>query len=575
MGIVRFFIILAVLFALPWNTEAARKEKILVLHSYHQGLEWTDSITAGIQSVFKPLDKTYELYYEYLDTKRNTGNDYDKKLTELFAAKIKNIQFKAVIIADNNALAFIKKVYRLLNGHPPIVFCGINHFQPDLMENLPFVTGVTEETDIAANLDLMLRLHPERKRIVVILDKTTTGNAMKKVMTEFVAQYRHRVQIEFLRDFTLEEAASLIAALGPDDMVCLLTFNRDRNNHFISYSEGIALLVEASKVPIYGPWDFYLGKGIVGGVITSGFEQGEIAAQLALRTLNGENPQNIPVVTGSGTYAMFDDNRLRAFHLDPRRLPENARIINSPPGFYERHHRILQICGLLAIVLLAYCCWRLFSQKRERDRLVEMNFALDRLVEEKTACLKETNQVLRRIAITDDLTGLYNRGYLLKQLAGKIETAECQSGNLSTLLLDLDNFKWINDTFGHDFGDTVLEKASAIFRSCLRGTDLVGRYGGEEFLVILPDTDLEKGQLIAEGIRKSIQSCRWDRENFRITISGGLVQYAGESVEMLLKRADKLLYQAKDLGRNRIENRLRKPDDKVEESRIVTPTAWD
>jgi len=94
MGIFRVFIIFVVLFALPWDTEAARKEKILVLHSYHQGLEWTDSITAGIQSVFKPLDKTYELYYEYLDTKRNTGNDYDKKLTELFTAKMKNIQFK-------------------------------------------------------------------------------------------------------------------------------------------------------------------------------------------------------------------------------------------------------------------------------------------------------------------------------------------------------------------------------------------------------------------------------------------------------------------------------------------------
>jgi diguanylate cyclase (GGDEF)-like protein len=227
---------------------------------------------------------------------------------------------------------------------------------------------------------------------------------------------------------------------------------------------------------------------------------------------------------------------------------------------------------LLAILLLAYCCWRLLSQKRERDRLVEMNFALDKLVEEKTACLKETNQVLQRIAITDDLTGLYNRGYLLKQLAEKIEAADCQSGDLSIILLDLDNFKWINDTFGHDFGDKVLERASVIFRSCMRETDLVGRYGGEEFLVILPDADLEKGQVIAERIRESIQSYRWDRESFGVTVSGGLVQYAGESVELLLKRADKLLYQAKDLGRNRIERRLRKPDDKDGGNTIVTST---
>jgi diguanylate cyclase (GGDEF)-like protein len=550
------FIILFVLFALPLSAEGTRKEKILVLHSYHQGLEWTDSITAGIQSVFNPLDKHYEIYYEYLDTKRNTGDDYDKKLTELFAAKMKNVQFKAVIVADNNGLEFIKNFYNLLHGQPPIIFCGINHFHSALIDTLPSVTGVTEEVEIAANFDLMLRLHPERKRIVVILDKTPTGLALEKTLAETVGKYRHKVKIDILQNFTLEEAASYVAGLGPEDMICLLTFNRDRNDNFISYSEGIALLTEASKVPIYGPWDFYLGKGIVGGMISSGSHQGTIAARLALRILRGENPRNIPIVTGSSARVMVDYNQLQSFSIDPHRLPEDALIINSPPGFYEKYHRMVLGFSLAAILLLAFFWWRLFRQKREQDRLMEMNVALDKLVEQKTARLQATNRALEKIAITDDLTGLCNRGYMMKQLAGNIETVDRQGGDLSIILADVDNFKWINDTFGHDFGDKVLKQVSDLLRLSLRNKDLVGRYGGEEFLVILPDTDLKHGFMVAQRIRESIQAYRWERGGFRMTLSGGVVRYAGESLESLLKRADELLYQAKDLGRNRMEHCL-------------------
>ncbi|MEZ4600994.1 MAG: ABC transporter substrate binding protein [Syntrophotaleaceae bacterium] len=433
------------------------------------------------------------------------------------------------------------------------------------------MTGVTEETDIAGNLELMLRLHPERKRIVVILDGTPTGKALKNSLNEAVAKFHDRAQVELLHDFTLEEAASYTAALGPEDMIFLLTFNRDRNDNYISYAEGLALLAEASKVPIYGPWDFYLGRGIVGGLITPGFEQGKIAAQLALRVLKGENPHNIAIVSGTSSRPLFDYNQLQAFRIDTRKLPKNARIINSPPGFYEKYHRVVLGFCLGAGLLLVLCWWRLLREKRERDRLVQMNVALDKLVEEKTACLQATNQVLQKIAITDDLTGLYNRGFLLKQLAAKIASVDRQGGDLSIILMDLDYFKRINDTYGHDSGDKVLEQISTILRSCLREKDLVGRYGGEEFLVILPETDLKKGKIIAHRIRKSIQSYQWERENFRTTISGGLVQYTGESMESLLKRADDLLYQAKNLGRNRMECCLLEPSEGGNGSKSLKP----
>ncbi len=468
---------------------------------------------------------------------------------------MKNVQFAAVIVADNNGLAFLKKTYRYLHGSPPIVFCGINHFQPSLIDTLPAVTGVTEETDISANFELMLRLHPEHKRIVVILDRTATGQALEKPLAEAIEVYRDRVQIETLRDFTLDEAAAFVAEFGSEDMIFLITFNRDRDNHFISYSEAVGLLREASDVPIYGPWDFYLGKGIVGGMITSGVEQGKVAAQLALRILRGESPQQMPIISDSVNRIMLDFKQLQAYGIDSRRLPDDAFIINQPLGFYQKYQRVFLGASLATVLLLGFSWIRLLAQKREKARLVEMNVALDKLVEEKTARLQDANKALQKIVIMDDLTGIHNRGYLLKQLAQEIEAVDRQGGELSIVLVDVDGFKEVNDTFGHNFGDQVLKQVSAALGTALRDKDLVGRYGGEEFLLILPDTDLGKSTIIAERVRQSIASYCWEQDGFQTTISGGVVQYAGESVENLLKRADVLLYQAKALGRNRMENR--------------------
>lgn len=544
---------------LPGPAEAARKQKILVLHSYHQGLEWTDSITSGIQRVFKPLDKDYEIYYEYLDTKRNIGVDYDHRLEELFVAKMKTVQFAVVMVADNNALAFIKKTYRFLNGRPPVVFCGINNFQPELIDTLPSVTGVTEEADFAANFELMMRLHPERRRILVILDRTATGEALATPLAAVIEAYRNRIQIDTMRDFTLEEVTTFVTGLDAEQMIFLLTFNRDRENHFISYTEAVGLLREASAVPIYGPWDFFLGRGIVGGVITSGEGQGQLAGQLALRILQGESPQSMPIITGSGNRIMVDYKQLQNFGIDPRRIPAGALIINRPPGFYQKYQGLLFGVSLAAVLLLGVCWVRLRAHKRKQAKLVEMNVALDSLVAKKTSRLRAANRALRKLATTDDLTGLYNRGHMLRQLTREIEAVQSHNGELSIILADLDNFKWINDNFGHPVGDKVLKQVGVVFDAALRDKDLVGRYGGEEFLLILPDTDLCKSIKIAERVREDIAACRWEPNDFQVTISGGVVQYAGESVEELLKKADDLLYQAKSLGRNRMEYCLLQP----------------
>lgn len=161
------------------------------------------------------------------------------------------------------------------------------------------------------------------------------------------------------------------------------------------------------------------------------------------------------------------------------------------------------------------------------------------------------------LAVTDALTGLYNRRYLESQLASLIEQAVNRGKLLSVLTLDVDYFKSVNDTYGHDAGDRVLQEVAGRIRGCVRSVDLACRTGGEEFVVVLPDTDLTVAERIGERIRKSVAARPFNPGPgciLTITASLGVssIGSADDSLEELLKRADRALYRAKHEGRNRV-----------------------
>ena len=162
------------------------------------------------------------------------------------------------------------------------------------------------------------------------------------------------------------------------------------------------------------------------------------------------------------------------------------------------------------------------------------------------------------LAVTDPLTGLHNRRYMFGQLQGLAGRAAKGGAPVAALLLDIDHFKKINDSFGHDVGDEVLREFAVRLASNVRAIDLPCRYGGEEFVTIMPDTDLEAASRIAERIRRYISGSPFrvsqGSELLTVTISIGVAVMMGadDTPEALLKRADEALYEAKAAGRNRV-----------------------
>jgi two-component system cell cycle response regulator len=168
--------------------------------------------------------------------------------------------------------------------------------------------------------------------------------------------------------------------------------------------------------------------------------------------------------------------------------------------------------------------------------------------------LREGNQRLTTLAATDDLTGLLARRFLESHLRGLVAAAMRHGRPLSLVMVDIDNFKEINDTHGHPVGDVVLRTAVDRMRSRLREEDLLARWGGDELVLVLPDIGRQGAFAAAEGLRQAIEDTEVsvDGERIPVTVSAGAATWRGESADELVERADAALYDAKAAGRNRV-----------------------
>jgi diguanylate cyclase (GGDEF)-like protein len=268
----------------------------------------------------------------------------------------------------------------------------------------------------------------------------------------------------------------------------------------------------------------------------------EIAQESGLN-LDGAKIQSI-----KGTFIeMALKNKEKMYFSDVRNyrspMPFKTKNIGSIfllPLLYER-----ELLGILVLLM------------GERDALSpQQRELLEVLCNQASASLANAkfHAEIERLAISDGLTGLFNHRHFQERLTQEMRRLERLTGSLSVLILDIDYFKRVNDTYGHPVGDAVLKGVAEIIRTTIREIDIAARYGGEEFAIILPGTEARGAMKMAERLRKTIMEEKYSGEGdtFRVTVSIGVAAYPNgvKSKEELIDRADKALYHAKHAGRN-------------------------
>jgi diguanylate cyclase (GGDEF)-like protein len=218
--------------------------------------------------------------------------------------------------------------------------------------------------------------------------------------------------------------------------------------------------------------------------------------------------------------------------------------LNGPGRGQARGDEIVHYMMIAIIVLgVIFLTSRLYGMReRMRQQREQLAAALGRIQE---------------LATRDELTGCLNRRAMLERLAQESDRCERVASPMCLVLLDLDHFKRINDHHGHAAGDRVLQAFAALSHGQLRATDVLARWGGEEFLIVLPATPADQGRACIERLLEALAAARFDvpgMDTLRVTASAGITECnGGESVTGALERADRALYRAKDAGRNRVE----------------------
>jgi len=374
---------------------------VLVLHSYYKGYRWTDDEGRGIDSVLLPQLGASNLYIEYMDTKRFFGPGSLEQFPDVYRRKFMSHRFDVIVATDNNAFDFLRQYRDRLFPNTPVVFCGVNFFKEADLQGLRLFTGVSEEADVKDTLDLALRLHPGTNRVYVVNEISETGQTVHDEVVKLMPSYGARVNFTFLEDYSMPDLLATLRTLPANSLVFYSFFSHDKTGRFFEYDQSAAAIARASKVPVYGAWDFNLGYGMVGGKLISGFYQGAAAGKIALRVLRGEAPDSIPVVRFSPDRPnryMFDYAQLRRFGISVGALPKDSVIRNMPQSFLRRHWfgSVAGAALFLFLIVVNSILVRNIRRRKAAERAVwDQQEHLEELVASRSAQLENLNSRLR------------------------------------------------------------------------------------------------------------------------------------------------------------------------------------
>jgi PAS domain S-box-containing protein len=324
----------------------------LYISSYDQRMTWCREILRGIEETLQPDTNGIVLDVFNMDSKRYREPVYFDRIRDLLAEKYRQRNISLVLCSDNNAFDLLRKHRDALFPGAPVVFCGINDYRDEQIAGLKGFTGVAQVFSIRATAETILRLHPDTREILVINDFQESGQMNLRDTQRELADLQDRVRLTFNENLPIEQLHERIASLRAGTVVLLGVYYVDLSGRYFTEKEVRNYLTLGCRVPIYTLHEFYIGEGVLGGEVLSGFSQGEAMARMARQILNGEDPGAIPVLKSGANRNVYDYTQLARFNIPPKRLPAGSIIVNKPFSLYENYKTEIWALGALFVALL-------------------------------------------------------------------------------------------------------------------------------------------------------------------------------------------------------------------------------
>ncbi len=392
-------IILLLLLRLPPLPALAASPNVLVLHSYHPGLSWTDTLNAGISETFRQQMPEVLLWVEYLDTKRNTDTSYLSLQAALLRHKLAQSTFNLIITTDNDALDFVLKYRDSIFRGAPVVFCGVNDFKPEQLLGQRGITGLAENPSFAETMSTALGLHPDTREFVVIgADQAITDLLTDRSLRELEQRFPD-IRFTYWNNLDALELRSRLQKLTAGQLILVHGVMRNEEGVLVDYSGKNLFLSTHTEAPIYGFWDFEMGTGCVGGKMVQGRTEGQRVARLAMDILEGADPDSIPVHTDTPSRFIFDYVQLQRFGISEKALPEDSLVLNQPARFYQIDKRYIWTATVGVGVLLAALAMLVSAIRRRQEAqavLRRHKEQLEEAVRARTEHLRTANDELER-----------------------------------------------------------------------------------------------------------------------------------------------------------------------------------
>lgn len=524
-----------IFFSMTSFTYAEHKNRILLINSYNSSFPTFFNQIEGIKSVLK--EEEYIIDIEFMDSKKFLNDENIDNFYKSLEYKINNQKkYDAVITSDDNAYNFIVEHQNKLFKEIPIVFLGVNNIENALKSNNnPYITGVVEKTSMKETIEAALLINKKASKVIALSDSTPSGRSdlegFYKISKEFKDVKFSDISLE---EYCVEEFTEKLKDIKKDDIVLLLSvFYKQGNDEKVSFDEGLKLVLENTDSPVYHLWYHGMGKGLIGGKIISHYEQGRTAGNLVEDILKGKDIKNMSVITESPNKFIFDNNVLLKYGVSLDYLPKDSVLINKKLSFYEKYRLAVWIMIGIFIIMGSLIV------------LLIMNIEKRKIQEKK----------IKRLAYYDILTGLPNRTYLNEKLKNELEISKTSGIEGVVFFFDVDNFKILNDTFGHGFGDEILIDIGKRFKELIGNEKFIARLGGDEFIILLKNINDRTiiDNIVNEIISSFEKPFYIEEKELYLTISIGVTLYPkdGDNLDELLKNADTAMYKAKDLGKAR------------------------